>query len=433
MQDIHRHAGRAAVSFAMTRKHFGELAKAGIRMFKGRSVAQTAPESRLFEASIVDAMVLSAVLIFAGPSALAGEPYENGFPSNPSFFPIGVYLQSPARASNYKAIGINTFVGLWEGPTEVQLAELAKYDMFVIATQNDIGLKSVSRKVIKGWLGADEPDNAQPIGLGIYGPCIPSSEVARRTREIKANDGTRPVMVNFGQGIANEFWRGRGRCTGDQKYYDIAIQDADILAFDIYPVGSSISQVKGKLEYVARGVTSLVQRAMSGQSVWAILETTSLDPPNRVMPAQVRTEVWMSLIHGANGIVYFVHEFSPKLREDAIFRYPDVVEEVAKTNQLIMSLAPVLNSPNVPGNVVVTSSVPIATMVKRHENTLYIFAVAMRNDASTPRFAIGGIGETQAVVIGEGRSVTVTQGTLEDPFEGYGVHLYKIPLNKPAN
>src|SRR3954453_6211070 len=149
-----------------------------------------------------------------------------------------------------------------------------------------------------------------------------------------------------------------------------------MLWYDICAVADRTPQVKDRLEYVARGVTNLVQRASDGQSVWTALETTALDPPHRPSAAQVRAEVWMALIHGARGIFYFVHEFEPNFREDAIFRYPDIVEEVTRTNQLIKSLAPVLKSPSVTGTVSVNSQTPIATMVKNHGDTTYIFAVA---------------------------------------------------------
>jgi hypothetical protein len=227
--------------------------------------------------------------------------------------------------------------------------------------------------------------------------------------------------------IANEYWRGRGACNGDLKYYDYAAQGVDILSFDIYPVGSTTPQVKGKLDYVARGVTNLVKRTAGGQTVWAALETTALDPNRPVTPAEVRSEVWMALIHGAKGVFYFVHEFVPKFREDALFRRPEVVAEVAKTNQLIKALAPVLNGPNVPRMLTVKSDVPIATMVKLHEGTMHIFAVAMENSPSTARFVVDGLGKTQARVIGEQRSVTITKDEFEDAFDGYGVHVYQIP------
>jgi len=371
--------------------------------------------------------IVVAVLLFVGAPVSGGELQVNGFPTDANFFPIGVWLQSPTRAASYKAIGINTFVGLYEGPTEEQLAALARQHMFAIAGQNDVALKSVNRHVIKAWMQEDEPDNAQPIGPGVYGTCIPAIEVARRTREMKARDPTRPIMINFEQGVANEFWRGRGPCNGDQGYYDIAIQGADLLSYDIYPVGSTTPQVKGRLEYVARGVTNLAKRATDGQSVWMALETTALDPTRRPTAAEVRAEIWMALVHGATGIFYFVHAFKPTFREDAIFRYPDIVEEVTKTNRLILSLSPALKSPSVSGAISVSSQVPIATMVKVYKDNTYIFAVAMQNSPSTARITVNNVHQTSARVIGEGRSVSLAQGSFEDQFEGYGVHLYQIP------
>ena len=362
-----------------------------------------------------------------------GKLFHNGFPSDPSFFPIGVWLQAPARAPAYKAIGINTFVGLWNGPTEDQLATLYKYNMFAVAQQNEIGLNSLNRGVIKAWLHVDEPDNAQPIGLGLYGHCVPATEVVRRTQEMRAHDDTRPIMINFGQGIANEFWRGRGPCTGDDNYYSIAAQNVDILSFDIYPVGSDSAQIKGKLEYVARGVTRLKKLAAGGQRVWTFLETTGLDPRHPATPAQVRTEIWMAIIHGARGIVYFVHEFSPAFREDGLFNHPTVVSEIAEQNHLITSLASVLNSPKLDGLISVQSSTPVAILAKEYGNRLYIFTVAMRGSATRARFTLGQFGdahfvanEARAHVIGEGRYLAIQQGVFEDTFSGYGVHIYEI-------
>lgn len=360
-------------------------------------------------------------------SGLAGD-FPNGFPTDTHFFPIGVWDQSPSRAARYKAIGINTFVGLDKGPTEEQLSQLASQNMFAVVAQNDVGLTTRHPDVIRAWMQEDEPDNAQPMLFGMaHVTCVPANEVARRSREMKERDPTRPVMINFGQGVANEFWRGRGLCNGDQAYYNTAGQGADILSFDIYPVGSRTPQVKDKLEYVAQGVSNLVNMANNGQSVWAVIESSALNPAHRPTPAQVRAEVWMALIHGAAGIVYFVHEFEPTFREDAIFRYSDMVEEITRTNRLIRSLAPALKSPNLSGKVLIESRVPIATMVKVYEGTIYLFAVAMRNTPSSVRVTIAGGHRTNVRVIDEDRTLAISRGVFEDDFKGYGVHLYQIP------
>lgn len=383
-----------------------------------------------FGKAFIFPVLASAVLMLVSPAALVAQTYPSGFPADPGFFPIGVWLQSPARAGNYKAIGINTFVGLHEGPTEPQLAELARHNMFAVAPQNEVGLNSKNRSVIRGWLYPDEPDNAQPAGPGKWGPCIPAGDVARQIREMKARDSTRPVMINFGQGMVNGFWPGRGSCSGDHAYYGIAGKDAGILSFDIYPIGGVTEpQVKGKLEYVARGVTKLANLASEQQRVWFILETTSLNPPARVTADQLRSTVWMALIHGAKGIAYFVHEFAP-FREDAIFRYPEIVEEVKRTNVMIALLAPVLNSPDVTGKVTIQSTAPIAAMVKQHDNVLYVFAVGMTSAPARSRISVAGINRAEADVMGENRSAPISQGVMEEFFTGYGVHIYAIPLGR---
>ena len=66
-------------------------------------------------------------------------------------------------------------------------------------------------------------------------------------------------------------------------------------------------------------------------------------------------------------------------------------------------------------------------MVKVYQDTTYIFAVAMLDSPSVVRITIDDVDYTSARVIGENRSVTILQGTFEDQFPGYGVHLYQIP------
>jgi hypothetical protein len=374
-----------------------------------------------------------AVAAASWTSVDAASPYPNGFPADSSFFPIGVWLQSPHNAREFRAIGINTLVGLWQGPTEQQLAELVGEDMFVIAGQNEIGLASPQRQLIKAWLQPDEPDNAQRATLGRFNPCTPADEVARRSRDMKVRDPTRPVMINFGRGVADTNWHGRGTCTGDQGYYDVAIDGADILSFDIYPVGSDTPSVKGHLEYVARGVSNLTSRSHPGQVVWAFIETTALDPARPIRPAELRAEAWMAIIHGARGLVYFVHEWTNGFREDGIFRHPEIVAAVGRLNETIRSLAEVLNDGTAARDVVVSTSGPLATMMRLHKGSLYIMAVAMSDRAVTARFTIADGGTSSATVLDEDRSIGIAQGAFKDEFTGYAAHLYRVPIVSSTN
>ena len=91
-------------------------------------------------------------------------PSSVDLPPTQTSFPLAVWLQSPKNAPKFKALGINTYVGLWKGPTEEQLVELRKRGMKVICSQNAVGLRHLYDPTIIGWMHGDEPDNAQGIG-----------------------------------------------------------------------------------------------------------------------------------------------------------------------------------------------------------------------------------------------------------------------------
>ena len=51
----------------------------------------------------------------------------------------------------------------------------------------------------------------------------------------------------------------------------------------------------------------------------------------------------------------------------------------------------------------------------------------MRNAPAVATFTLAGLaGETQVEVIGEGRALKATGGKFSDPFDGYGVHVYRV-------
>jgi hypothetical protein len=240
------------------------------------------------------------------------------------------------------------------------------------------------------------------------------------------------VFLNFGQAVANSKWFGRGsKCSqiAPEAYYRPASRGADIVSFDIYPAAEERqAHVKGKLELVGKGVANLKQWSQPGQPVWAAIETTHINHPSRrPLPHEVRSEVWMALINGSNGIFYFVHEWQPSFREDAVFRYPDTVREITLVNEQIRQLAPVLNSSTPTNRVTVEAPVEIATLVKRHGEATYVFAVNMEKKPAKARLLISGLAGPSAVVLGEDRAVRLEDGAIRDEFGDYGVHLYKIP------
>src|SRR3954469_6422785 len=383
------------------------------------------------------ARVIAVAFAFIGTLEAQNSPYSqwlNGPSTDPNFFPIGVWLQSPGHAQEFKGIGINMFVGFYGDLDQTSLSQLASANMPLLPTQNSVGLTSPQASDIVGWDQMDEPDNAQPDGNGGYGPCVMPSAILAQYAAIRANDTTRPVFLNFGQGVSNIGWGGRGSvCDNYQPsyaaYYQQASQGGDILSFDIYPVTDSTLTPTGQLERVASGLDNLRNWSGGNKIIWNFIEAAQIDGRAVPTPTQVKGGVCMSLVHGSKGIIYFVHQLAPTFREDGIFNYPTLAQGVAAINSQITSLAPVLNSSTIANGIQTSFTVgttPLDTMVKKYNGSTYVFAVAMRNTSGTATFSGFGINQGTVTVIGENRQITIANGQFQDAFQGYGVHLYQI-------
>lgn len=358
--------------------------------------------------------------------------WSKGPPADASYFPIAVWLQSPAKAAQYRDAGFNTYVGLWQGPTEAQLEALSKAGMKLICEQNEVGRQHLNDSTIIGWMHGDEPDNAQtlPKGQG-YGPPIAPEKIVQDYGALRKVDPDRPVMLNLGQGVAWDRWYGRGVRTNHPEDYPQYIQGGDVVSFDIYPACHDSPEVAGKLWLVAEGVTRLVDWGKGGKVVWNCIECTRIShPSHKATPQQVRAEVWMSLIHGSMGLIYFVHEWTPRFNESALLSDSKMLAGVTAVNQQITRLAPVLNSPMLKDAAQVASAnteVPVALMAKRHQGALYVFAVAMREGETTATFTIPGLAAGKTVEVeGENRTLKSTQGHFEDAFKSWDAHVYRV-------
>lgn len=392
-------------------------------------------DSRWIAACLGLACGLAAMAFGPAPAGNAGpgSPYagwKNGPAADPGYFPIAVWLQSPKNAARYKEAGINLFVGLWQGPTEEQLSALKAAGMRVICAQNEVGLKHRDDPTIAAWMHGDEPDNAQPLpgGRG-YGDPIPPAKIIADYERIRAADPSRPVLLNLGQGVANDEWKGRGPHPQDYREY---VKGGDVVSFDVYPV-AGIDKRDGEnyLWYVPRGVDRLRTWTGDRKLVWNCIECTHISEPDRkATPHQVRAEVWMSLIHGSRGLIYFVHQFKPRFIEWALLEDPEMLTAVTGINRQIRELAPVLNSPTLSDGASVTSSaaeVPIDLMAKRQGEATYVFAVGTRNGAARGDFQVKGLrGSRSVTVVGENRALQARDGRWQDEFRPYDVHLYRI-------
>lgn len=380
----------------------------------------------MISAMVISLMILLPGMVFSGDYA----NWKNGPSTDPSYFPIAVWLQDPSDAAAYKEAGINLYVGLWQGPTEDQLDKLRKAGMQTICHQNELGLKNIDDPIIIGWMHGDEPDNAQqPVIDGQYSPPVLPGKIIADYETISKKDPSRPVFLNLGQGVAYSNYIGRGVRRNCPEDYPEYAKGADIVSYDIYPVTSPYPEVAGNLWYVPLGVERLIAWTNNEKKVWNCIETTRIRAPRRVTPHELKAEVWMSIIHGSTGIIYFVHEWAPKSDTRRLLNDPEILEAVTSVNRQIHQLAPVINSPTFHYGAEVRTSretVPIELMVKRYGGDTYVFACGMRNGSTGATFLVGGMGENAvAEVLGENRTIDIEGGFFSDSFRGYDVHIYR--------
>jgi hypothetical protein len=241
------------------------------------------------------------------------------------------------------------------------------------------------------------------------------------------------VFLNLGQGVAYDNYIGRGVRRNHPEDYPLYIRGCDIVSFDIYPAVHDKPEVAGKLEFVPRGVERLRRWSNDEKIVWNCIECSRISNTEvKPTPQQVRAEVWMSLIKGSRGIIYFIHQFEPRFLEASLLEDEELLPAVTELNHQIQRLAPVLNAPSVPEVVSVESAVeasPVEVMAKRHQDSLYLFVANMSSQAAAAtvqlRLPLDPSARLEGVEGQESRAIRDSRIPLE--MEAYGIGLYRVP------
>jgi hypothetical protein len=370
-----------------------------------------------------------------GPSFYARFP--NSLPSDPRYFPVGVWLESvlsKADVARDRAAGLNLYVGLTSGS---RLPLIAANGMKVIAQQEEWLGRANARgsEAIAGWLLADEIDMQ-----------IAPREGFARLRALRSRmppDDGRLHYNNFGKGVT--FWNSDAEAAGYVNRFQDVVSADNYWFTDSNICGSSEG---GALLADGRRLTARrcrraanygstvervrrLMRPAGDRPVWSFVEVGHpfSGPGSRgIKPAEVSAAVWSGLIHGARGIVYFNHSFGGAaptqhaLREPA---YRAVRKAVARTNARIRGLAPVLNAPFADGFV--RTGPALDTMAKYYGDQYYIFAGSRVADPGRVRFRVSCAGDSPLTVVGENRSLAMSGGSFADSFaDGNSVHVYRI-------
>ncbi len=355
--------------------------------------------------------------------------FSNPLPSDPSFFPISVWLESVLAQSDVnldKAAGLNTYDVL---TANSDLGLVGSNGMHAIVQAHErTQFNPQPGAETNAWFGADEIDmtNGPPGGNGIQ-------ELANILAGLP-ND--RAKIANFGKGVL--FWESDSDAAQFVNEPGMAWLGADKYFFtdpniDTAPgvINTNNGRVAANYAWIIDRLRSL-ENPVGSRPVWAVVELgwpfteTAAQGARAITPPELRAAVWQSLIAGARGIVYFNHSFGGPCTTEHILRdpcYAAIRSMVTSVNAQITQLAPVLNSPSDPSWG--TASAGIRTMTKVYNGTHYVFADSSDGNGHDATFAAPS--GTVATVEGENRTIPITNGSFTDNFaDGNAIHIYRI-------
>jgi hypothetical protein len=385
-----------------------KVAPAGVKPAAGQAPPAPSPRARPAPASVATTGPAEPVAALPPLTLRPDSPLRDA-----NFFAISVWAQQAQYAKAYHDSGVNVFVSPsgWGPPASQQFKDMGMYAVM------GFNARFKDDPQVMAWMHGDEPDNGSP-------------DATRSIADFRAwrqSDPTRPVYVNLGQGVANERF---GVLTPDN--YRAYCQAADIISFDVYPVTNIGAGKDGhnRLAITAKGVSRLIDWTDGAKPVWIILETTHINNrQEKPTGAEVKTQVWMSLVHGAKGIGYFCHDFTlPANTSVGFMMDKDMMKAAKAIDQQVLDVAPALNAPTVKEGVSSKSSMDsrVDVMVKKVGVATFVFAVNMFNKPEKPTITVAGLPDGKADVLGEDRQVEVKGGQIVEAFEPYAVHLYKM-------
>jgi len=351
----------------------------------------------------------------------------------PGFFPISVFFGKPEHAKTLAGLGVNTYMGAEHDGSSVDtitgqgISLLAQPEWSPSEVGND--------PLVVGWHVSDECE----MGLGgcndgddEYGRLATQKQFVDEARS--HNDG-RFVQANFGNGVLGNYWAPN---TMDDHVGLLDVTSVDKYAYSSPHVQSilpgSPAWPKGKKTAGASSYGWLQDRMESfaapaaSKPNWVFVETAmpylTEGGAKAISGDQLEGAVWNGIIHGAAGIAYFQHNNSGCGNYSLIDCGAALQNKVKAVDAKVASLAPVINTQSYVWNF----GPQLETMLKTQGGSAYIFAMT-DGGTGTRSFTLPAGVTGNVEVVGEGRTIAVSNGSFSDSFASESTHhVYRIAL-----
>lgn len=385
----------------------------------------------------------------AVPNPLSGMPkipWEGGpdywkkFPkataagwNNPNFFPISVFMGKPEHAAALKAVGVNTYMGAEHDGSSI--SSITNQGLFVLAqdewTQAEIG----NDPKVVGWFVSDECD----IGLGCAGSNAAENlaDQTRKVNKVRAFGDGRFTVANYSNGILDTYWA-KGTMAAllnvvdaasvDKYAYTSPFVDGQMIHSPHWPVGAS-PVTAGAYGWLADRMRAY-QNPAGAHPNWVFVEAAMplLNDAGSltITPEQIEGAAWSAIIHEARGLAYFQHNNGKTCGFYSLVDCDQArLGRIKAINAQIQSLASVINTQSYQYRFNTTTN----TMLKAHGGSAYIFAdIGAGQTPGLKTFVMPPeIIGSRVEVVGENRSLTVTNHTFSDTFVSeFSHHVYRV-------
>lgn len=222
----------------------------------------------------------------------------------------------------------------------------------------------------------------------------------------------------------------------------------DIVACDVYPVIvpgtkpmyalfedglqgdllniyiSQVGEYTDKMRWVAQGKRPLFM-VLQGFA-WELLRKEEANPELVKFPTRHETRfmAYNAIIHGATGINYWGHAYTPQPSQ-FWSDLKSVVSELASIQDILAAPTKDMHIVNIYHEMGHSVDAGVEVMIKKARDHYYLFAA--NADKNPVKVSISGFGrEEKAEVLFENRTVFTKERQLTDTFKPFEVHVYKL-------
>ncbi len=344
-----------------------------------------------------------------------GQVEINGRPA----VPLAVWSEPAYLFEYFRNLGLTCAIG-----GEVEKPQLFRY--------RSADLDQEAERTCLGLINPPSRDPLTPRVWGVLGENIEPGRLdldsaARELADLHQRYPGRFVMRNIN---VYHFLDGR-----ESDFYRQALRTTDAVICHVWPEVNPGERNLRNVAIVVDRVRELCQNRPGGQvSIWPDLDPHEWKHKNSdggrrysaPTRAELRFQIWLALIHGANGICFFPISFDPFI----FATIPAQSEqEIASNSRLIERLTPALTAPPSTLPITVTGDLPgglLDLATRQLDGRHYVFLLNGQAQEQTVTLKVPGLGRTWQLSDAINEKPLAADGVFTEKLDGLALRIWRL-------